>query len=49
MPTSHLFKMIRTKKIRVNAKRCQPDQHLAKDNVVTIRAERRTSLPNVCW
>ena len=44
MPTSHLFKMIRTKKIRVNAKRCQPEQHLAKDDVVTIRGDEQQLL-----
>lgn len=44
MPTSHLFKMIRTKKIRVNAKRCQPEQHLAIDDVVTIRGDEQQLL-----
>ncbi len=37
VPTSHLFKMIRVKKVRVNGKRAQPDQHLAKDDLVTVR------------
>lgn len=44
MPTSHLFKMIRTKKIRVNAKRCQPEQHLALADVVTIRGDEQQLL-----
>ncbi len=37
VPASHLFKMIRVKKVRVNAKRAQPDQHLMKDDVVSVR------------
>ena len=37
VPTSHLFKMIRVKKVRVNGKRCQPDQDLASGDVITIR------------
>lgn len=37
VPTSHLFKMIRVKKVRVNGKRCQPDQDLALGDVITIR------------
>jgi 23S rRNA pseudouridine955/2504/2580 synthase len=39
VPTSHLFKMIRVKKVRVNAKRAKPEQHLTKDDVVTIRGD----------
>ncbi|MCA2979871.1 MAG: RluA family pseudouridine synthase [Myxococcaceae bacterium] len=39
VPTSHLFKMIRVKKVRVNGRRGQPEQHLAKDDVVTIRGD----------
>lgn len=39
VPTSHLFKMIRVKKVRVNGKRAKPEQHLAKDDVVTIRGD----------
>jgi 23S rRNA pseudouridine955/2504/2580 synthase len=39
VPTSHVFKMIRVKKIRVNGKRAQPDQHLAKDDHVTVRGD----------
>lgn len=41
VPTSHLFKMIRVKKVRVNGKRGQPEQHLAKDDVVTIRGDEK--------
>ncbi len=37
VPASHLFKMIRTKKVRVNGKRAQVDQPLALDDVVSIR------------
>lgn len=37
VPFSHLFKMIRVKKIRVNGKRCQPDQPLAAGDVITVR------------
>ncbi len=37
VPASHLFKMIRTKKIRVNGKRAQPDQPLVLGDVVTVR------------
>ncbi len=44
MPTSHLFKMIRTKKVRVNGKRCQPEQHLALADVVTIRGDEQQLL-----
>src|SRR5579871_5841046 len=42
VPTSHLFKMIRTKKVRVNGKRAQPQQPLEPGDVVAIRgvAER---------
>ena len=39
MPASHVFKMVRVKKVRVNGKRGQPDQHLAKDDVITIRGD----------
>lgn len=42
VPTSHVFKMIRTKKIRVNGKRAQPEQHLAIDDVITIRGDEKT-------
>lgn len=37
VPTSHLFKMIRVKKIRVNGKRAKPDQDLVAGDVITIR------------
>src|SRR5450755_4734432 len=37
IPVSHLFKMIRTKKVRVNGKRASVDQALALDDVVTVR------------
>src|SRR3954469_18346939 len=39
VPVSHLFKMIRTKKVRVNGKRAQPEQALAAGDVVGIRGE----------
>jgi isocitrate dehydrogenase len=39
VPTSHVFKMIRVKKVRVNGKRAKPEQHLAKDDVITIRGD----------
>ena len=37
VPKSHLFKMIRTKKVRVNGKRATVDQPLALDDLVSIR------------
>lgn len=37
VPTSHLFKMIRTKKVRVNGVRAQPEQLLQLGDVLTIR------------
>jgi 23S rRNA pseudouridine955/2504/2580 synthase len=37
VPTSHLFKMIRVKKVRVNGKRGQPEQPLAAGDVITVR------------
>lgn len=39
VPASHLFKMVRTKKVRVNGKRAQPEQPLQAGDVVTIRGE----------
>ncbi|MFZ5470959.1 MAG: RluA family pseudouridine synthase [Myxococcota bacterium] len=39
VPTSHLFKMIRTKKVRVNAKRAFPEQALQAGDVLTVRGE----------
>jgi 23S rRNA pseudouridine955/2504/2580 synthase len=37
VPASHLFKMIRTKKVRVNGKRAQPEQLLAAGDLLAIR------------
>jgi 23S rRNA pseudouridine955/2504/2580 synthase len=37
IPVSHLFKMIRTKKVRVNGKRASVDQAMAVGDVVTLR------------
>lgn len=39
VPVSHLFKMIRTKKVRVNGKRAQPDQDLAMGDLVAVRGD----------
>lgn len=39
VPFSHLFKMIRVKKIRVNGKRAQPEQELAAGDVITVRGD----------
>jgi 23S rRNA pseudouridine955/2504/2580 synthase len=39
VPVSHLFKMIRTKKVRVNGKRAQPDQDLLLGDLVAIRGD----------
>ena len=36
VPASHLQKMIRTKKIRVNGKRAQPEQALAEGDVLSV-------------
>lgn len=36
VPVSHLFKMVRTKKIKVNGKRAQPDQDLVAGDVVAV-------------
>jgi len=44
VPTSHVFKMIRVKKVRVNGKRAQPEQHLAEGDVVTIRGDQQQLL-----
>lgn len=44
VPVSHLFKMIRVKKVRVNGKRAQPDQDLALGDVVTIRGDEKQLL-----
>jgi 23S rRNA pseudouridine955/2504/2580 synthase len=37
VPVSHLFKMIRTKKVRVNGKRAQPEQELQQGDLLSIR------------
>jgi 23S rRNA pseudouridine955/2504/2580 synthase len=39
VPTSHLFKMIRTKKVRVNGKRGAPELQLAKGDKISIRGD----------
>ncbi len=44
VPVSHLFKMIRTKKVRVNGKRAQPDQPLVPGDVLAIRGDPRQLL-----
>ncbi len=41
VPVSHLFKMIRTKKVRVNGRRAQPEQLLQLDDVVTVRGDEK--------
>lgn len=44
VPTSHLFKMIRTKKVRVNGKRAQPDQLLTAGDLLAIRGSAENLL-----
>ncbi len=44
VPTSHLFKMIRVKKVRVNGKRAQPEQPLVLGDVITIRGDEKQLL-----
>jgi 23S rRNA pseudouridine955/2504/2580 synthase len=44
VPTSHLFKMIRVKKVRVNGKRAQPEQDLQVGDVVTVRGDEQQLL-----
>ena len=44
MPVSHLFKMIRTKKVRVNGKRAQPEQPLATGDVLSIWGDEQKLL-----
>src|SRR5215813_7128407 len=39
VPASHLFKMIRTKRVRVNGKRAYPEQLLAAGDVLAIRGQ----------
>lgn len=47
VPASHLFKMIRIKKVRVNGRRAQPEQALQTGDVLSIRgdAEKLLSSP----
>ena len=44
VPASHLFKMIRTKKVRVNGSRAQPDQLLQLGDILTIRGDPKDLL-----
>ncbi len=44
VPVSHLFKMIRTKKIRVNGKRAQPEQPLQPGDLLAIRGDEKQLL-----
>jgi 23S rRNA pseudouridine955/2504/2580 synthase len=44
VPASHLFKMIRVKKVRVNGKRAQPEQPLVLGDVVAIRGDEKELL-----
>ncbi|MGQ0507659.1 MAG: RluA family pseudouridine synthase [Myxococcaceae bacterium] len=44
VPVSHLFKMIRTKKVRVNGKRAQPEQPLQAEDVISIRGDEKQLL-----
>jgi 23S rRNA pseudouridine955/2504/2580 synthase len=44
VPVSHLFKMIRTKKVRVNGKRAQPEQALQEGDVLAIRGDEKQLL-----
>jgi len=41
VPVSHLFKMIRVKKVKVNGKRAQADQALAVGDVVFVRGDEK--------
>jgi len=41
VPVSHLFKMVRTKKVRVNGARAQPDQALQEGDTLSIRGDER--------
>src|SRR5258707_5267034 len=46
VPVSHLFKMIRTKRIRVNARRAYPDQPLQAGDAIAVRGtEERLLAP----
>jgi 23S rRNA pseudouridine955/2504/2580 synthase len=44
VPASHLFKMIRTKKVRVNGRRAQPEQLLAAGDRLAIRGREEQLL-----
>ena len=44
VPVSHLFKMIRTKRVRVNGKRAQVDQALCAGDLLAIRGDERQLL-----
>ena len=44
VPLSHIFKMFRTKKVRVNGARGKPEQLLAEGDVVTIRGDQEQLL-----
>lgn len=44
VPVSHLFKMIRTKKVRVNGKRAQPEQALQPGDILSIRGDEKQLL-----
>jgi 23S rRNA pseudouridine955/2504/2580 synthase len=44
VPKSHLFKMIRTKKVRVNGKRAQPDQTLSAGDLLSIWGDEQKLL-----
>ena len=44
VPASHLLKMIRTKKVRVNGRRARPEQPLAEGDVLTVRGDERALL-----
>ncbi len=44
VPTSHLYKMVRTKRVRVNGKRAQVDQPLATGDLLTIRGDEKNLL-----
>lgn len=44
VPVSHLFKMVRTKKVRVNGKRAQPEQLLQMGDLLSIRGTEQNLL-----
>jgi 23S rRNA pseudouridine955/2504/2580 synthase len=44
VPASHLFKMIRTRKVRVNGKRAHPDQLLSPGDLLAIRGRAEALL-----